>query len=331
MLTDHQLAVKYNVTATPSSLPKWFEPYTYWRFVGLPREFPGSLAKFPRPPFPKHITSEVQWVLDEWDRFALWSAWIDGGRRGVRPAGLWISPRTGKPVSPSWAVRTRRLVVSHRPHPVPPVVFPPPPTPVPPHLNLNLGRRKIYMAQEAQKALMYPSYMGFYFTADRGYQRPSSELIQQLKNQGSFVGAWCDCHSTFPDEAKHMVDSLGLDGWSGEGESAGAFQVALDAGAPMAAINISALTGAQKDAIRDGLIVVTNELYLNQDASRAARENWENLPVASRLDACYDAQGEADTGRRFAMSEYIQIGKWVPRQDCFYDPGATDWDRKLVS
>lgn len=326
-LTNHQLAVKYNVSSTPKKLPPWFEPYTQWRFVGLPY---GRLDKFPRPPFPRRITKKVQWVLDEWDRFALWDTWIFSGRKGPRPAGLWLSPTTHKPVSPGWASRTHKLVEQYRTHPAP-IPYPVPPTPLPPHVNLDIARRKVFMAQETEKARMYPQHMGFWFTADRGYPRPSPDLINYLKGRGQFVGAWCDCHSTFPDEAKQMVSSMGLDAWCGEGESAAAFQVALDAKAPTAVINISAITGPQKEAIRNGIIVVTNELYLNQDASRAARENWENLPVASRTTASYNAKGEADTGRAFPMSEYISIGKWTPHNDCFYDPNSEDSDRRLVS
>lgn len=329
-LTDRQLALKYNITATPEHLPVWFEEYTQWRFVGLPHEFPGSLEKFPRPTFPKRIVvPKYQWVIDEWDRFPLWSLWLDSGRKGPRPAGLWIN-KAGQPVSPMWAVRTRRLVIKYRVGTTPPVVYPPPPIPIPPNINLSLMRRKVFMAQETEKARMYPAHMGFYFTADSGYPRPSEQLIHDLKTRGQFVGAWCDCHSTFPDTAKAMVRDLGLHGWCGEGESAAAFQVALDANAPAAVINISALTGAQKEAIKQGKIVVSNELYLNQDASRAARENWENLPIASRTDACYNAAGEASTGRAFPMTEYIAIGKWNNGIDCFYDPSATDADRALV-
>ena len=317
-------------TATPAKLPAWFEPYTRWRFVGLPREFPGSLVKYPRPPFPHRITlKEYGWVLDEWDRFALWSAWLDSGRKGPRPAGLWLG-KVGQPVSPGWAVRTRRLILRYRGGlPTPPPPFPsPPPKPYP---DVSLGRNWVCMAQEPEKALWYPARFGVAFTADHAYTRPSLEQVAMHKGRGQRTAAWCDCHSTFPDEAKHLVQLLDLDFVIGEGESAAAFQVALDADLRMAWVNLSALTGAQKDAIRDGKIVTPNEHYLNQDASRAARENWEGLPVPGRLIACYQASGEASTGRYFSFDEYVQLGKWNPSTDSFYDPGASDEDRRGVA
>jgi hypothetical protein len=317
-------------TATPATLPVWFEPYTRWRFIGLPREFPGSLAKYPRPAFPHRITLvPYGWVLDEWDRFALWSAWIDAGRSGPRPAGLWTNA-AGKAVSPTWAVRTRRLILSYR-KPLPPfqpLPFPPPdPHPMP---DVSFGRNWICMAQEPTKALWYPARFGIAFTADPAYEKPSFAQLAEHIKRGQRIAVWCDCHSTFPDQADHVRKQLNADLVIGEGESAAAFQVALDAGLRMAWINISALTGAQKDAIRDGAIITPNELYLNQDSSRADRENWENLPIPGRLIACYDASGEASTGRRFAFDEYVHLGKWSPTVDSFYDPGATDQDRRGI-
>jgi hypothetical protein len=313
---------------TPSPPPVWFEPYTRWRFIGLPREFPGSLVKFPRPAFPHRITlHETGWVLDEWDRFALWSTWLDSGRLGSRPKGLWFG-KQGQPVSPPWAVRTRRLVLRNRRPPTPIPQYPVPP--VHPLPDTSFGRNWVCMAQEPKKALDYPHRFGVAFTADPAYEKPSFDQLGEHMRRGQRVAVWCDCHSTFPDEAEHVRKQLNADLVIGEGESAAAFQVALDAGLRMAWINISALTGAQKDAIRDGKIITPNECYLNQDSSRADRENWENLPIPGRLVACYDASGEASTGRRFPMSEYIAIGKWSPTTDSFYDPGATDQDRRLV-
>lgn len=319
------------LTATPEQLPAWFEPYTLWRFVGLPREFTGSLIQYPRPAYPKRITLPTYgWVLDEWDRFALWSAWLDSHRTGPRPAGLWLGAK-GQPVAPPWAIKTRRLVLTHRPQPLP---VPAPPFPVPPVTPLpdtSFGRNWICMAQNPGKAEMYPARFGIAFTADRAYERPSADQVAWHKGRGQRVAVWCDCHTTFPDEAEHVRQQLGADLVIGEGESAAAFQVALNAGLRMAWINLSALTGDQKDAIRAGLIITPNELYLNQDESRAARENWENLPVPGRLIACYDASGEAPTGRYFAVDEYVALNKWSRDTDSFYDPGANDTDRQKIA
>jgi hypothetical protein len=187
------------------------------------------------------------------------------------------------------------------------------------------------MAQEWQKIDMYPSYYGAMFTADRAYDRPSKADVDRLKQQGRRVRSWCDCHSTFPDEAKSMASNLGLDGWCGEGESAGAFQTAMDANAELIIINISALTPDEKDKyLRPRKTVAINELYLNQDESRATRENWEGLPIAGRLTASYDASGEASTGKRYPFENYLAINKYAAHHDSFYDPGAADRDRQLV-
>jgi hypothetical protein len=321
--TLQQLA---KVSATPKKLPAWFEPYTQWRFVGLP--YPAARKTFPRPKFPRHITTkEYGWVLDEWDRFPLWDTWLLSGKKGKRPIGLWLSPN-GKPVSPGWAVRTRRLVEKFRKTPVPV----PAPIPPPPHsYDVSLGFSWIVMAQQPNNCLMYPPYYNVMFTADSAYEKPSASLIQQLKDRGSRVWSWCDCHSTFPDTAMKMASDLGLGGWCGEGESSGAFQTAMDAGAELIIVNLTALTPDQKEKyLRPRKTVAINELYLNQDASRATRENWEGLPIAGRLAACYDAASEASTGRYFSMPEYFAINKYSGHHDSFYDPGAKDVDRKLV-
>jgi hypothetical protein len=290
--------------------------------------YPAARTTFKRPPAPKHITvTEYGWVLDEWDRYLLWEAWLDSGRKGARPVGLWLGP-SGKSVSPPWAGRTWKLVKSYRKAPPKPV----PPIPPPPHeYDVSLGFSWVFMAQEPAKALMYPSYYGVLFTADDAYERPSQQLLKQLRDQGRRVRSWCDCHSTFPDTAKQMAADLGLDGWCGEGESAGAFQVAMDAGAELIVINISALTPDQKEKyLRPRKTTAINELYLNQDESRADRENWEGLPIAGRCVAMYDAAGEASTGKWLPFSYYVEHGKFSPHHDSVYDPGATDADRRGV-
>jgi hypothetical protein len=316
-------------TATPAKLPPWFEPYTRWRMIGL--RFAGAKRMFPRPPKPRHITvSEYGWVLDEWDRYLLWEAWLDSGRKGARPVGLWLSP-TAKPVSPGWAGRTWRLVKQYRKAPPKP---PAPVPPAPPKYDVSLGYSWVFMAQEPQKALMYPAYYGILFTANvPPYEAPSPSLVEQLKQQGRRLGTWCDCHGTFPSQAKQLSSDWGLGGfWCGEGESAGAFQVAVDAGAELVVINLSALTPDQKERyLRPRKTCVINELYLNQDASRADRENWEGLPIAGRVVAMYDAASEASTGQRLPFSYYTDRGLFVPRHDSVYDPGATDQDRQAVT
>ncbi len=206
----------------------------------------------------------------------------------------------------------------------------PPPPPPPPAPNVSFGRNWVCMAQEPQKAQWYPARFGVAFTADRAYEKPTADQIAWHRARGQRTAVWCDCHSTFPDEAENVRQRLGVDIVIGEGESSPAFQVALDAGLRMAWINISALTVPQKQAIHDGKIITPNELYLNQDESRAGRENWENLPIPGRLIACYDASGEAPTGKRFSFNEYVRLGKWSPLTDSFYDPGATDEDRRGV-
>jgi hypothetical protein len=319
-----------NVTATPPVLPRWFEPYTYWRMTrarGIP--VPAGLYTRPRGPgIPRNITvKEFGWVLDEWDRYLLWEAWIDSGRKGSRPYGLWRNP-AGKPISPAWAGRTLKIVHKYRKAPP----KPPTPAPPPPHnYDVSIGFSWIVMAQEYRKIEMYPPYYGVMYTADSAYERPTADFIQRMKQQGRRQRSWCDCHSTFPDTAKKMAADLGLDGWCGEGESAPAFQVGVDAGAELMLINISALTPDQKEKyLRTRKTVAINELYLNQDSSRASRENWENLPIAGRLIACYDATSEASTGRYFSYAEYASIGKYAHHHDSFYDPGAKDVDRQAI-
>jgi hypothetical protein len=207
---------------------------------------------------------------------------------------------------------------------------PPPPKP-PPGPNLALAQSWIFMGQQPNNCLIYPSYYGVAFTADRAYERPTPALIQQLRSRGQRIRSWCDCHTTFPDEAKAMAQQLGLDGWIGEGESSAAFRTAVNAGAQIIVGNLSALTDEDRNDIRTGRVLFINELYLNQDPGRADRENWMNLPVAGRCIACYDARGEASTGvSHYPVSQYLAIGKFQPHRDSMYDPSASDDDRRAL-
>jgi hypothetical protein len=113
-------------------MPKWFWPYTLWRFVGL--RSPALVKKYPRPPFPTHITSEYRWLLDEWDRVRVALAWIAAGRPLPRPAILWRND-DGVAVTPGYLRRLRDVLAAEGHPPVPPT-----PSPVPqPHPAQKLG------------------------------------------------------------------------------------------------------------------------------------------------------------------------------------------------
>lgn len=329
-MTTHKVSTAHGLTlasATPAKLPPAFVPYTQWRMLRA-RGIPVPKGTYLRPKSPKNITvKEYGWWLDEWDRYLLWEAYIDSGKKGPRPVGLWVNS-AGKAVSPGWAGNTLELVHKYRKeHPKPP-----PPLPPAPHdYDVSLGYSWVVMAENTEKIRMYPPYYGGMFTADHAYDKPSPSLIQWLKDQGRPTRSWCDCHTTFPDEAKKMARDLGLDGWCGEGESANAFQAGVDAGAELMIINLAAVTDDQKEKyIRPRKTVCINELYLNQDETRADRENWQNLPIAGRLTAEYDAAGESDTGKRYPFPDYLARGKYAAHHDSNYDPGATDADRSAV-
>src|SRR4051812_29187670 len=91
-------------TAAPARLPSWFVPETQWRMTrarGIP--VPAGMYLRPHGPgIPDHITTtEYGWVLDEWDRYLLWEAYIDSQRKYPRPVGLWVN-KAGKAISPGW-------------------------------------------------------------------------------------------------------------------------------------------------------------------------------------------------------------------------------------
>jgi hypothetical protein len=203
----------------------------------------------------------------------------------------------------------------------------PAPVPPPPPPPANAGSSWILMGENPEKALWYPTYYGIAFTADVGindntgqknYPWPSAATVKTLKDRGQRVRAWCDCHSTMPDSAYQMSDSLGLGGVIGEGESAGAFDNAYNAGMRLMVGNISALRDDQLVKIGPEVTWI-NELYLNDDPS--IQENWRNRPVVGRLVACYHG---------YPFQNYLNLGKYRPGIDSFYDPGATDADRYLV-
>jgi hypothetical protein len=209
-----------------------------------------------------------------------------------------------------------------------PITLPATPAPAPapaaaptPTIDLSPAYSWILMAQEPDKALIYPPYYGIAFTADSAYPKPSTSLISQLRSRGQRVRSWCDCHSTMPPVAIKMAQDYGLDGWIGEGESAYAFDNAYAAGARIIVGNLSALRYDQQALIATGKVLWTNELYLNDDPTLATRENWMTLPVAGRTVACYHG---------YSFQNYLDLGKYRAHIDSFYDPGATDDDRRLV-
>lgn len=300
-----------------------FRKITLYRYTGGPRP-----SGVPSISLAVLGAKEYARITNRWKRFDPWNAWQNQGRPEPRPASVWTRVPAWDGGFTPWDLRKAWL--RHWGQPPTPQ---PPPVPIE---DLSLGMGWIVMAENPQKALWYPAHYGVMFTADVGvnehgqknYPWPSREQIAEHKRRGQRVFSWCDCHSTFPESAIAMMHELGLDGWCGEGESAPAFQRALDAGAKLVIVNMSALTEEQVARIDAKHVWVIAELYKNQDEGRY--DNWRNRPVSGRLVACYDAAGEAPGGHRKPFREYLNAGLFLAHRDSVYDPGSTDDDRRLV-
>jgi hypothetical protein len=177
--------------AAPKVLPAWFVPWTWHRF-GLG----------PRPAFPTHITThEYKWVLDEWQRFITWEAWVVAGRPGQRPDILWRNA-SGRAISPTWATRLFRIL--HPVNPPPPPPPPPPPTSTFPMVpSKTRGRNGLYfynlqnIEAVARYALQHNLWVGLLvnetnFTPWQDGRRPKEAVwaeARALKNAGVTVVA----------------------------------------------------------------------------------------------------------------------------------------------
>lgn len=179
----------------------------------------------------------------------------------------------------------------------------PAPTPEPSHLGQ--AQSVLILADNPWPALDSPPHYQFWVTADREYQTSIDGFIAAAKKQKRRIRAWCDCHTTFPPAAKRMVESYNLDGWAGEGESSQAFQVAYEAGAQVAVVNMSALTEAQCDLISTGLIVVTAELYRNKQPNMVPDWRGAQNGVGSNCGATYQSDKEGAVAKDF--SDYQDV------------------------
>lgn len=309
--------------ATPAKLPAWFVPYTRWRFIGL--RFPKALAKYPRPVFPRHITAEVQWVLDEWKRYAAWEAWVLGGKKGPRPAGLWKNV-AGNPISPGWAGDTLKLVRQHTP-PKPP---PPPPIPSQPPVDHRMQNVSVG-AWSPWDALRWPGCR-IWLSAD-----PAESLSRYVKradadsarHDGHDIGVWYVPDQVSHDRAREAADILGTDLIAADCETLGRWRIAHESGVTRGIANLSALweDAECNHAIATGAFHVTNEFYWNQAKYR--QPDNHNLPVDSLCIAvyngCSDSQ-EADCWEPH-VADYKAAGHYWPTMSVYQQNMTTaDWD-----
>lgn len=179
-----------------------------------------------------------------------------------------------------------------------PAPQPPDPTP-PPGVDLSLVQNVLILADDPWPALAAPPHYKFWITADLGYRHIYADgaFVAEARKQKRWIGSWCDCKApggdgTPAEEALRMAEDFHLDGASGEGEAAYAFQNGWDAGLRRFVVNLSSLNDAQKQLIGAGEGTVTVELYLNKQPGMVV--NWENLNagIGSNCGATYGSDSE---------------------------------------
>lgn len=314
--------------ATPAKLPPWFVPYTRWRMIGL--RYPATLKKYPRPPFPAHITKEVQWVLDEWHRYLEWEAWILSGRHGPRPADLWKNA-TGQPISPGWAGDTLRLVRANMP-PKPPLPPPPPPGP-PPIPGIERYQNVVVGAQNVMDALAWPGCK-IWFTADPNppySDQPTRENAKRCRDAGHQLGVWYVPDQVSHDRALTVADILGTDPdqIACDVETLHRWRLSVEHGVHIGIANLSALFEDDEahKAIAEHRYIVMNEFYWNQDRSR--QPDNHDLPVTSMQVAVYPpSSDDSDSPNRWdpSIADYKAAGYYWQTMGCYsVDMTAADW------
>jgi hypothetical protein len=194
---------------------------------------------------------------------------------------------------------------------------PPPPPPPPVSPLLDRVRSVLILADNPWPALNAPAHYRFWITADKGYRHiyEDGSFIKAARAQHRWIEAWCDCKpagvGTPPEVARVMAEQYGLDGWSGEGESADAFDRAYDQGARTLVVNLAALRNDQVARIASGEVCVTVELYRNLQPSLVP--NWKNANagIGGHCVAVYGSSTEGASPYpldRYAANGELQAG-----------------------
>jgi hypothetical protein len=204
---------------------------------------------------------------------------------------------------------------------------PPPTPPPPPAVDLSPVRNLLVFATVSDdalsEALTLPARWKFLFSADPVY-RPTQLQVNTVRNAGRQVYAWSDCRTTMPIESKAMVRSFALDGWYGQGENAGEFDVCAAAGGTRAIVNVSALNGTQLAAVANARILVTNENYRNVNPE--TKPDWRNANagIGGNCGAVY---GSASEGAVYTSVKSQLMNGWFGVNDSWYCEGflPADW------
>src|SRR6185312_2439130 len=218
------------------------------------------------------------------------------------------------------------VVARHKAAPPPPPP-PPPHPPPPPSVDLSRVRNLLVFAtvtdEGIREALTLPPKWKFLFSADPTY-KPSAEVAAHVIAAGRDANAWCDCSGTLPPAAKQMVFEYGLSDWYGQGETSAQFDVAVDAGAKAAIVNLSALTPSQLALVASASVLVVEENYRNVRPVVAPDWRNANAGIGGNCGAVY---GSASEGAVYTPVRW-QIEKgWFGVNDSWYVEGfqPDDW------
>jgi hypothetical protein len=204
------------------------------------------------------------------------------------------------------------------------------PSPAPaPTIDLRPVQSVLILAEDPWGALNAPPWYQFWITADLGYRKwyADESFIAAARRQGRTIRSWADCKAdrytpgvgTGPVDAIQMVADYGLDGWAGEGERPDAFDRAVNAGARVLVVNLSALTAAQVAKIARGEVVVTVELYRNLQPNMVV--DWRNAHAGIGA-SCIAVYGSTQEGASaYPQEQYAARGE-LPRGVSVYCGGS---------
>lgn len=200
--------------------------------------------------------------------------------------------------------------------------------------DLSVARNLLVFATVTDDAITYachlPSSWKALFTADPAYPVKDSH-INALRASGHGVFAWGDCHSPglMPENIRRFRDQRGLDGWYGEGESAGAFTLASATDAVGVIVNLSALSDAQVVKVAAGQVLVTAELYRNVQPNMQPDWRNANKGVGGNCIAVYASSSEGAVYT--PVSKYKADGFYNPATDSAYVEGFLEADWKALA
>ena len=239
-----------------------------------------------------------------WD----WTLWRDkGGIPSQRPLSVTKYIRTHPGGIPAaWWVRYR-IHRGYKPPTPPPI-----PVPVAGYSNASDAHLYRYAAICAEAPWMIasiPNKYSAWLTVDPAYDQP--RRIADSLREKRLVGCWGNPAQLPPGRFYEFADKMGIphNMIMGQAETSYEFQLSQEMGLRVVVGNLSALTAAQLEVVRQGNMLFIQEDYWN--VMPWLQQDFRNVTPVSMCHGIYPGQSDSPTyGSYKSPNDYIMAGRW---------------------